>query len=114
MLPYPGNGLWILSLRPVYANVDNVVVCAQTHLQDPVPGFPNIGDYKTAWFWISSAAGIPSTNSGSYTFNGWLYGGNWGPFTGVPSNANAFQKDSAIRNATQTPVFGDGCWPDSW
>jgi prepilin-type N-terminal cleavage/methylation domain-containing protein len=113
MVPYPGNGLWVESLRPVYANVDNVLICPMAPPQDPLPGIPTIGDFKTAWFWISSSALAPVNNSGSYAFNGWLYSGQWA-FTGVPSSAPAFQKDSAVSHPTQTPVFGDGCWPDAW
>jgi prepilin-type N-terminal cleavage/methylation domain-containing protein/prepilin-type processing-associated H-X9-DG protein len=113
LCPYPGNGLWIQSLRPVYANVDNVIICPMAPPQDPAPGTPTIGDYKTAWFWISTSVGTPATNSGSYTINGWLYSGQW-TFSGVPSNAKSFQKDSAVKNPTETPVFGDGCWPDAW
>jgi len=114
MCSYPGNTLWVESLRPVYGNVDNVLICPLTTPQEPVPGIPTIGDYKTAWFWLANGVGAPVNNTGSYTFNGWLYGGNWGPFTGVPSNAEAFQKDSAVKHPTVTPVFGDGCWPDGW
>lgn len=115
MFPYSGNNLWIASLRPVYANVDNVMLCPMTTIQTPTPVAPSTGDYKTAWFWIATATdAVTTNNNGSYTVNGWLYGSGWTAFTGVPSNANAFQKDSTVRNATLTPVFGDGCWPDSW
>jgi prepilin-type N-terminal cleavage/methylation domain-containing protein/prepilin-type processing-associated H-X9-DG protein len=113
MCDYPGNTLWVQSLRPAYANVDNVLICPLTTIQNPSPGTPSIGDYKTAWFWISSGDDAPVNNNGSYTFNGWLYGGNWG-FTGVGSDTESFQKDGAVQYPTQTPVFGDGVWPDAW
>jgi prepilin-type N-terminal cleavage/methylation domain-containing protein/prepilin-type processing-associated H-X9-DG protein len=115
MCPYSGNNLWISSLRPVYANVDNVLVCPMTTVQNPVPGGPSVGDCKTAWFWIATATtAVTTNNNGSYTINGWLYGTGWTSFTGVPSSAPSYQKDSAVVNSTLTPVFGDGCWPDSW
>ena len=114
MFPYAGNSLWIQSLRPVYANVDSVLICPSTTVQNPQSS-PSVGDYKTAWFWLATATTtVTSSNSGSYTVNGWLYGAGWTSFTGVPSNANAYQKDSAITSSPLTPVFGDGCWPDSW
>lgn len=114
-VPYDGNNLWISSLRPVYANVDTVLVCPMTTIQNPVPGGPSVGDYKTAWFWQATAsATVTTNNNGSYTINGWLYGSGWTSFSGVPSNANRFANDSAVQNATLTPVFGDGCWVDSW
>ena len=112
-VPYSGNALWISSLRPLYANVDNVLICPLTTLQNPEPTGPTIGDWQTTWFWTSTTVGAPATNSGSYTINGWLYSGTWG-FTGVPSSAPAFQKDAAVQDATRTPVFADGCWPDAW
>lgn len=115
MCPYDGNRLWISSLRPVYANVDNVLICPMTAPQAPTPGSPSVGDYKTAWFWIATATATVNTNNvGSYTINGWLYGAGWTSFTGVPSSAPSFQKDSAVLNPSLTPVFGDGCWVDAW
>jgi prepilin-type N-terminal cleavage/methylation domain-containing protein/prepilin-type processing-associated H-X9-DG protein len=113
MCPYPGNELWVESLRPVYAAVDTVLICPMTTPQFPAPGIPSTGDFKTTWFWLATGTGAPADNVGSYTFNGWLYGGNWG-FTGVGPNSESFQKDSSVADTSQTPVFGDGCWPDAW
>ena len=111
MFPYPGNALWIQSLRPVYANVDNVLICPMTTIQEPAPSAPGAGDYKTAWFWIATASTtVNSSNNGSYTVNGWLYSGS----SPVGPISESFQKESTVQNATQTPVFGDGCWPDAW
>jgi prepilin-type N-terminal cleavage/methylation domain-containing protein/prepilin-type processing-associated H-X9-DG protein len=110
---YTGNTLWVSSLRPVYANVDNVLICPLTTIQSPPPGIPSIGDYKTAWYWLASGVNTPVNNNGSYTYNGWLYGGNWG-VTGVGPNTASFQKDGAVQVPSLTPVFGDGVWPDGW
>lgn len=111
MFPYPGNALWIQSLRPVYANVDDVLICPMTTIQSPEPSSPSAGDYKTAWFWIATASTtVNASNNGSYTVNGWLYSGT----SPVGPISHAFQKESAVQFATQTPVFADGCWPDSW
>ena len=125
LLPYGGSGtLWITSLRPVYANVDNVMICPLTTLQDPPPGANTVGDYKTAWDWKSTVAGVPTDNQGSFTYNGWLYSGaNGAFFSGVPvppdqvsgaPNGYSFQKESGVLSGAQTPVFADGCWPDAW
>ena len=113
MLPYGGSGgVWLQSLRPVYAGVDNVAVCPLTSLWNPVPVVPTIGDYKTAWFWTASATSAVTTNtSGSYTFNGWLYGGS-SPFGGMGDD-KTFQKESTVKSSSQTPVFGDGAWVDA-
>jgi prepilin-type N-terminal cleavage/methylation domain-containing protein/prepilin-type processing-associated H-X9-DG protein len=115
MLPYGGSGgVWLQYLRPVYANVDNVIVCPLTTLQDPVPGTPTPGDYKTAWFWSANTTvntAILTTNQGSYAFNGWLYGGS-SPF-GSAGDGKTFQKESAVTSASLTPVFGDSAWLDA-
>jgi prepilin-type N-terminal cleavage/methylation domain-containing protein len=115
MLPYGGSGgVWLQSLRPVYANVDNVVLCPMTTLQNPAPGAPTPGDYKTAWFWSANttvATAALSTNSGSYAFNGWLYGGS-SPF-GSAGDGKTFQKESTVTSSSLTPVFGDSAWLDS-
>lgn len=111
MFPYPGNTLWIQSLRPIYANVDDVLICPMTTIQSPQPSSPAAGDYKTAWYWQATASTtVNASNNGSYTVNGWLYSGN----APVGPISHEFQKESAVQFATQTPVFGDGCWPDSW
>lgn len=113
--PYAGNDLWISSLRPVYAKVDDVLICPMTTPQNPTPGGPSVGDYKTAWFWIANATDtVNANNVGSYTVNGWLYSSGWTSFTGVPSNEPRFDKDAEVQYPTLTPVFGDGAWVDSW
>jgi prepilin-type N-terminal cleavage/methylation domain-containing protein/prepilin-type processing-associated H-X9-DG protein len=113
MLPYGGSGgVWLQSLRPVYANVDNVILCPLTTIQDPEPGAPTTGDYKTAWFWQAAATtAVITTNSGSYAFNAWLYGGS-SPF-GSAGDGKTFQKESAVTSASLTPVFGDSAWLDA-
>lgn len=117
MFPYPNNGAesltWIPVIRPVYANVDNVVICPLTTIQTPQPD-PVSGDYKTAWFYNP---GLTTNINGSYTFNGWLYGGGFsfggvGP-VGNPT-AEAYTKDSGMTAPGRIPVFGDGIWPDAW
>jgi prepilin-type N-terminal cleavage/methylation domain-containing protein/prepilin-type processing-associated H-X9-DG protein len=111
MFPYTGNALWIQSLRPVYANVDSVLLCPLTTIQDIVSTTPTTGDYKTAWFWVATASStVNASNNGSYTVNGWLYSGTTpgGPIS------ESFQKEASVQNSTLTPVFSDGCWPDAW
>jgi prepilin-type N-terminal cleavage/methylation domain-containing protein len=107
MFPYPGGPTWIEMLRPVYANADKVVICPSTTVQTPQPGANTAGDYKTAWYYSYT------NSNGSYTMNGWLYAGGW-DFAGVGPVSEAFYKDSTIRDATKTPIYVDGTWPDAW
>jgi|SRR5665213_733877 len=116
MFPYPsGSALtWIPVLRPVYGNVDNVVICPMTTIQNPQPGVPTPGDYKTAWYYNP---GSTTNVNASYTMNGWLYGGGF-TFQGVGPAGNptaeAFKKDAGVSAPARIPVFGDGIWPDAW
>jgi len=111
--PYPNNAAgsltWIPVLRPVFANVDNVVVCPMTTLQNPQPGVATPGNYNTAWFYVTGTTNY----NGSYTLNGWLYAGGF-EYGGVGPDAEAFRKDAAMTRPTLTPVFADGIWPDAW
>lgn len=107
MFQYPGGGTWIQVLRPVYANVDGVVVCPLTNVRNPQPGANTAGDYKTAWYYSYT------NSNGSYAINGWLYSGNW-TFAGVGPVTEAFRKDSTIRYSNLTPIYADAIWPDAW
>jgi prepilin-type processing-associated H-X9-DG protein len=83
-----------------------------TAAQSPTPAIATAGDYKTAWFWLAPTLSNPNDN-GSYTFNGWLYGGGW-PYAGVGPVTEAFMNDSSVVSPSQTPVFADGIWVDAW
>ena len=109
MFPYPGGGdVWLDMLRPEAANVDVIRLCPLT--QNPPPPRANAGSYNTTWFW--SAAN--NTNSyGSYTLNGWFYGGGWPTSFGL-NLSEAFTKDSQLNFPSLTPDFAEGIWPDAW
>jgi prepilin-type N-terminal cleavage/methylation domain-containing protein/prepilin-type processing-associated H-X9-DG protein len=115
MFQYPGAVTWIPVLRPVYANVDNVVICPMTQPINPQPaGVTGVGDYKTQWFYPTGSAAIGTTNfNGSYTINGWFYSGNWN-YGGVGPASEAFKRDQFVKNSSLTPIFADGIWPDAW
>lgn len=116
MFPYPNTSAnpdltWLSPLRPVYANVDKLVICPTTTINSTqLPPYPH-GTYNMTWYY----AGQGVTTNGSYTFNGWLYAGNWpATFTGVGPASLAFNQQTAIRHPDTTPSFGDGDWPDAW
>jgi prepilin-type N-terminal cleavage/methylation domain-containing protein/prepilin-type processing-associated H-X9-DG protein len=112
LFPYATGGIWIPVLEPVYNSISNVVICPMTDIQRPAPGVSTQGDYKTAWFYDTVNA-TPRYYNGSYTFNGWLYGGSWS-FSQVASTNDAFYTQGAILLPATTPVFADGIWPDGW
>jgi prepilin-type N-terminal cleavage/methylation domain-containing protein/prepilin-type processing-associated H-X9-DG protein len=105
------NLTWLYQVRPVYAGVDNLMICPMTTIPKPQPPAVPQGTYNQAWYY----AGDQITTNGSYTFNGWLYGGGWN-FTSVPSSLAglAFNQQSAVKLPAITPILGDGVWPDAW
>jgi prepilin-type N-terminal cleavage/methylation domain-containing protein/prepilin-type processing-associated H-X9-DG protein len=113
--PYPVvnnvNLTWLYPLRPVYAKVDNLMICPIAPVQQPPPAINTAGAYNLAWCYT----GDQITTNGSYTFNGWLYGGGWN-FSSVPSSlaSMAFLQQSAVKLPVITPIVGDGVWPDAW
>jgi prepilin-type N-terminal cleavage/methylation domain-containing protein/prepilin-type processing-associated H-X9-DG protein len=117
MFPYPTingqNQTCLVLLRPVYANVDKLMLCPMTTVppgQSPANG---VGTYNTTWYYN---AGGDITTNGSYTFNGWLYAGGWqnSGFPGVGPVTEAFNQQTAVMSPVITPAFGDGIWPDAW
>lgn len=108
---FPYSGLtWIPTLRPVYAQVDSVVICPLALPINPQPNYTIAGDYRTAW---TEPLNAGTNINGSYTFNGWFYSGGWS-FGGVGPTSDAWALQSAVRTPTITPIFGDGIWVDGW
>jgi prepilin-type N-terminal cleavage/methylation domain-containing protein/prepilin-type processing-associated H-X9-DG protein len=108
---FPYSGLtWIPSLRPVYNQVDNVVICPMALPRTPQPNYTIAGDYRTAW---TEPLNTATNINGSYMFNGWFYSGAWS-FGGVGPVSDAWALQTAVRTPTITPIFCDGIWVDGW
>jgi len=104
-----GNALWTASLRPVYANVDKVLLCPMTTPWNPalLVG-QSSGTYDKQWYWVGS---YTTTTNGSYTINGWMYAGDSHfPF---PDPGLAFNTQTGVRYPVTTPLIADGIWSDS-
>ena len=110
-----GN-LWLGLLLQNYGQVDKVRICPSA----PVPGITNNantgGAANLAWTW----AGGGTPLYGSYGINGWLYDPDpSGSLKSVMASGSLqmgylFQKESAIRQPSQTPFFYDSVWVDAW
>ncbi|HEV2455010.1 MAG TPA: prepilin-type N-terminal cleavage/methylation domain-containing protein [Verrucomicrobiae bacterium] len=115
MFPYPApnfvNLTWLYPIRPVYANVDSLVICPMTTIQQPQPPPVAQGTYNKAWYYAEPDI----TTNGSYTFNGWLYDGGF-DFPTVPKSLAplCFHQQTAVKQPVITPIVGDGNWPDAW
>jgi len=112
------SALWMLTLISYQSQVAAVRLCPTAVSTNWTGGKPaalqRAGNLNTAWNWGANT-------NGSYTLNGWLYAYDanlLNPNTGLPGLANSaaqfFNKESAISQPVNTPVFTDGMWPDSW
>lgn len=122
---------WLTTLADNIAHDDAVRLCPAA--KNPVlpianPNVLNGGD--AAHCWITPPFPPALTNEGSYTINGWLYepkswinfkgsfpggGGSQGPRGGSTSQLGMpFNKPSGILHPSETPIFTDGSWPDTF
>ncbi|HEV2318689.1 MAG TPA: prepilin-type N-terminal cleavage/methylation domain-containing protein [Verrucomicrobiae bacterium] len=115
MFEYPSpnsvNLTWLYPVRPVYSQVDSLMICPMTTIWTPTPAANDSGTFNKAWFYPEPDI----TTNGSYTFNGWLYNGGF-DFSSVPKTLAplCFGQQSAVRQPVITPILGDGDWPDAW
>jgi prepilin-type N-terminal cleavage/methylation domain-containing protein len=111
--PAFANGVWMGVLIEYYAKVDKVRVCPVTREPSPIPAADWQGAADLTWGrYAAKPAGPPKLFVGSYGFNGWLYSDIAIRATEHPEYA--IRKEAAIQKPTQTPVFFDCMWVDTW
>jgi prepilin-type N-terminal cleavage/methylation domain-containing protein len=104
------QSVWMGGLQAYFAKTTKLIACPSTAL--PVP-FPPLGDQvgnaNTEWIWTV-------TNwFGSYAINGWLEdasGGN--PIVDPEDLPNYFGKPNNVLKPSQTPMFCDSIWLDTF
>jgi prepilin-type N-terminal cleavage/methylation domain-containing protein/prepilin-type processing-associated H-X9-DG protein len=117
------NSVWLPSLMSYQSQVAGIRYC-------PIAGSNNM----PANLYKSTGAGIPgtanycwmidaTTNTSSYTLNGWLYQ-NQGAAANTAASFVAsetsvginglFGKVANVHYTSQTPMFTDGVWADGW
>ena len=108
-----GTGLlWMGRLIDYQGKVDAVRLCPAARDTNSMQA--NFGTADKAWHWNSSQ---PAKRwYGSYCLNGWLYSNLVNEHGAMPTadQASIFQKETNILKPSQTPVFADGNWLDSW
>ena len=72
------------------------------------PANPYYGTANETWIWITNGT---AGYQGSYSFNGWLYSGDYGV---TAAAKNQFRNEADIVTPTLTPAFGDAMWLDAW
>ena len=109
--------VWLLPLIKYYSQVATLRICPLAVDLSPTVTKPgsSAGDAEHCWNWN---AALDPTNQGSYTINGWLYDktGDSPPTKYAPDTpaGSYYTSDTAIKYPTDTPMFGDGIWPDCW
>jgi prepilin-type N-terminal cleavage/methylation domain-containing protein/prepilin-type processing-associated H-X9-DG protein len=105
---------WQSALIAFQGNVAAIVYCPTAPTNNSVinAGGVGIGGALTSW------TDKTYTNSGSYTFNAWNYNLAYAepPLNYEPSPPGLpgmFGTQDAILHSSQTPIFGDGYWPDA-
>ncbi len=110
-----GYGLWLTSLIPYVAQLDNVRLCTMTAPLDTnqMQADNTAGDWNgaadKAWYY----AGFTSATDyqGGYGLNGWFYSDKDG--TMYTPGAN-FLSSSDVVHVAITPVLSDELWVDGW
>jgi prepilin-type N-terminal cleavage/methylation domain-containing protein len=111
--------LWMQTLVSYSAKVDAIRLCPVAAARPPHPTDPTAGTASAPWYWSLLMDTYNTTNTGSYSINGWMYYyeirdngiSRWISQTDLPK---FFQKDSAISQPSLTPFFMDAIWPDTW
>jgi prepilin-type N-terminal cleavage/methylation domain-containing protein/prepilin-type processing-associated H-X9-DG protein len=119
-IAYGGTGnIWLGTLASSYSQVNGARLCPVASAPTTTPSTTTeAGTANNAWAWNTT----DPTNVGSYTINGWLYDKNTpGPPASktvsqqwMPDNPGGSYFQKNIPHSAQTPVFGDGVWPDCW
>jgi prepilin-type N-terminal cleavage/methylation domain-containing protein/prepilin-type processing-associated H-X9-DG protein len=117
-MDYDPGALWVTELMSYQSRVAAIRYC-------PLAVTNNVPASKwNAAGWGLGTATYPwsvnaATNSSSYTLNGWLYAVNspalsWALSGSTVGAGGMFGKMDNVQHSSQTPIFGDGIWPDAW
>jgi len=115
------DSLWMATLIQYQAAVAAVRLCPVASSRGSLPATQVAGTATAPWYYAAETNNLTTTRSnldmGSYTINGWLYSDNTTPYYTVTDpnyGPMYYTKDTQISHPTQTPVFMDGIWPDTW
>jgi prepilin-type N-terminal cleavage/methylation domain-containing protein len=111
-IPYSLSALWLTTLIDYQGNVANIRFCPLTPVVDDTTwvkkGTVNVngctGTADAAWKYKNGGTNF----YGSYALNGWFYNGP------TIDPTQAFLQESAVSRPSETPVFMDSIWVDTW
>jgi len=109
---YPG-GNWMGTLMDYYAAKNDLRLCPSAPLHLPTPTRGNDQGYVDR-AWVRWTSDDKTMFYGSYGYNGWLYSDMKFSESGDPKQKQLFTRESSIQKPSQTPVFFDENWVDTW
>lgn len=110
--------IWMFTLIQYQASVASVRLCPLATVRGGRTS--QTGTATIPWYYsaeTNNTVGVSNLNTGSYTFNGWLYSDNETPYftqTNPVYEPMYYSGYAAITHPGQTPVLTDGIWPDAW
>jgi prepilin-type N-terminal cleavage/methylation domain-containing protein/prepilin-type processing-associated H-X9-DG protein len=110
-----GYGLWLTSLLPYVAQLNNVRLCAMTPplSTNQMQADNTTGDWNGAadkpWYYAGFTTA--ADYQGGYGLNGWFYSDSDGSM--FKSGVN-YVTASDVRQVSKTPVLCDELWVDGW
>jgi len=105
------TGAWIINLISFYGNATNLFMCPTTSMPNTLTGNTEAGDVVTPWE-STEPRGSGKFYYGSYGYNGWCFSDKMGDGSGIPNNY--YVMDSRAKHPSETPIFYDQTWTDSW
>jgi prepilin-type N-terminal cleavage/methylation domain-containing protein len=112
-----GNATWLQPLQPYYAHDDQIRTCpscAYTNTPINITG-DTPGACNGLWYRVNANSAQNPWYSG-YGYNGWLYS-NQGSGGDIPAGHSSdwpFTAETTVQFPSQTPVFFDQNWGDTW
>jgi prepilin-type N-terminal cleavage/methylation domain-containing protein/prepilin-type processing-associated H-X9-DG protein len=128
------SGAWVVNFIDYYGKATNLMHCPScvnnsgSGVTKPFPTYnQNNGTADRLWAKSITVNGVTQNYLSGYGVNGWLdpqqedpvthaltYPGDEGKYPAASVPGWAYLKDHSVRYASQTPVFFDANWADTW
>jgi len=114
--PAGSSGGWIVNFLHYYAKATNLIHCPVANVPPGTPGGNSQGSVTQPWGKVLDGNFFTS----AYGFNGWFFSdsrGDGAGFTlpnGRPGSDGYFLKSAAVKKPSESPLFFDENWSDTW
>jgi len=114
--PSGSSGAWIVNFINYYARATNLIHCPVANKPPATPGGNSQGSVTQPWGKVLDGFFFTS----AYGFNGWFFSDGRGDGQGFvlpngrPGSEGYFLKESAVKKPSDSPLFFDENWSDTW